>query len=181
MGSSWTTDWTHVPCFGRRIRNHWTTRKVSDCKFYKRLCKQLEKAMATHSCLENPMDRGAWWAAVYGVVQSRTRLKRLSSSSSKQFPMHLKMYLMEVWMPKYILKLDLMVYFQIPTLYIWKLKHRDIDLSLITHPESLWAWCGLSVKTQSHYVLCCILLLYGASWVSASQDAGAVTLSPGCT
>ena len=33
-------------------------------------------------CLENPMDRGAWWAAVYGVAQSRTRLKRLSSSSS---------------------------------------------------------------------------------------------------
>ncbi|KAI4549228.1 hypothetical protein MG293_001558 [Ovis ammon polii] len=34
------------------------------------------------SCLENPRDRGAWWAAVYGVAQSRTRLKRLSSSSS---------------------------------------------------------------------------------------------------
>ena len=34
------------------------------------------------SCLENPRDRGAWWAAIYGVVQSRTRLKRLSSSSS---------------------------------------------------------------------------------------------------
>ena len=31
------------------------------------------------SCLENPRDRGAWWAAVYGVTQSRTRLKRLSS------------------------------------------------------------------------------------------------------
>ena len=30
--------------------------------------------MATHSCLENPMDRGAWWAAVHGVVESRTRL-----------------------------------------------------------------------------------------------------------
>ena len=30
------------------------------------------------SCLENP--RGAWWAAVYGVTQSQTRLKRLSSS-----------------------------------------------------------------------------------------------------
>ena len=28
------------------------------------------------SCLENPRDRGAWWAAVYGVAQSRTRLKR---------------------------------------------------------------------------------------------------------
>ena len=35
-----------------------------------------------YSCLENPMDRGAWRAAVHGVTQSRTRLKRLSSSSS---------------------------------------------------------------------------------------------------
>ena len=34
------------------------------------------------SCLENPRDGGAWWAAIYGVPQSRTRLKRLSSSSS---------------------------------------------------------------------------------------------------
>ena len=34
------------------------------------------------SCLENPRDGGAWWAAVYGVTQSRTRLKWLSSSSS---------------------------------------------------------------------------------------------------
>ena len=37
------------------------------------------------SCLENPRDGGAWWAAIYGVTQSRTRLKRLSSSSSKGF------------------------------------------------------------------------------------------------
>ena len=34
------------------------------------------------SCLENPRDGGASWAAVCGVTQSRTRLKRLSSSSS---------------------------------------------------------------------------------------------------
>ena len=34
------------------------------------------------SCLETPRDGGAWWASVYGVAQSRTRLKRLSSSSS---------------------------------------------------------------------------------------------------
>ena len=33
-----------------------------------------------YSCLENPMDGGAWWAAVYGVAQSQTQLKRLSSS-----------------------------------------------------------------------------------------------------
>ena len=47
---------------------------------------RMEKAMAPHSvglsCLENPTDGGAWWAAVYGVAQNWTRLKRLSSSSS---------------------------------------------------------------------------------------------------
>ena len=38
----------------------------------------LEKEMATHSqcsCLENPRGRGAWWAVIYGVTQSRTQLK----------------------------------------------------------------------------------------------------------
>ena len=40
------------------------------------------------SCLENPRDGGAWWAAVYGVAQSRTRLKWLSSSSSRQAKRH---------------------------------------------------------------------------------------------
>ena len=34
-------------------------------------------------CLENPRDGGAWWAAVHGVAQSWTRLKRLSSSRSE--------------------------------------------------------------------------------------------------
>ena len=37
------------------------------------------------SCLENPRDGGAWWAAVCGVAQSWTRLKGLSSSSSSVF------------------------------------------------------------------------------------------------
>ena len=36
------------------------------------------------SCLENPREEGAWWAAVYGVTQSQTRLKWLSSSSSSR-------------------------------------------------------------------------------------------------
>ena len=37
------------------------------------------------SCLENPRDGGAWWAAIYGVTQSRTWLKRLSSTSSSSW------------------------------------------------------------------------------------------------
>ena len=46
------------------------------------------------SCLENPRDGGAWWAAICGVAQSRTRLKRLSSSSS--------MYGYESWTIKFV-------------------------------------------------------------------------------
>ena len=37
------------------------------------------------SCLENPVDAGAWWTAVYGVTESRTWLKRLSSSSNRLY------------------------------------------------------------------------------------------------
>ena len=37
------------------------------------------------SCLENPRDGGAWWAAVYGVAQSRTRLKQRSGSSRNEW------------------------------------------------------------------------------------------------
>ena len=43
------------------------------------------------SCLENPKDGGAWWAAIYGVAQSRTQPKRLSSSSSLD-QRHLKIH-----------------------------------------------------------------------------------------
>ena len=43
------------------------------------------------SCLENPRDGGAWWAAVCGVAQSRTWVKRLSSSSSSSSS---KLYIM---------------------------------------------------------------------------------------
>ena len=44
------------------------------------------------TCLENPRDGGAWWAAVYGVTQSRTRLKRLSSSSKRLTDNHYCIY-----------------------------------------------------------------------------------------
>ena len=51
-----------------------------------KLVKEYDKAVYCHPvyltsiCLENPIDTGAWWAAVYGVIQSWTRLKWLSSS-----------------------------------------------------------------------------------------------------
>ena len=46
------------------------------------------------SCLENPRDGGAWWVAIYAVAQSRTQLKRLSSSSKET---HSKMQKRESW------------------------------------------------------------------------------------
>ena len=62
------------------------------------------------SCLENPRDGGAWWAAIYGVTQSQTWLKWLSSSS-QQIEFHLSPFL----------SVDLMIYF--PKEREWKGKH----------------------------------------------------------
>ena len=51
------------------------------------------------SCLENPRDGGAWWAAVYGVAQSRTWLKQLSSSNRHEVNrcFFLKMTNIDLW------------------------------------------------------------------------------------
>ena len=51
------------------------------------------------SCLENPRDGGAWWSAIYGVAQSRTRLKQLSSSSSKTSPTPFEHNGLLFWVP----------------------------------------------------------------------------------
>ena len=58
------------------------------------------------SCLENPRDGGAWWAAVYGVAQSQTRLKRLGSSSS--MPCCVTMFIFVLIFSKY--QIDLRKY-----------------------------------------------------------------------
>ena len=52
------------------------------------------------SCLENPRDGGAWWAAVCGITQSWTLLKRLSSSSSQSYGLPVVMYRCENWTVK---------------------------------------------------------------------------------
>ena len=75
-------------------------------------------------CLENPRDGGAWWAAIYGVAQSWTRLKRLSSSS------------------KYTLHLAKAMVFPVVTYgceswTIKKAEHQRIDAL------ELWCWRGL--------------------------------------
>ena len=69
-----------------QVYAHITNTKESEVEwFYENLQGILGEGNGTPlqcSCLQNPRDGGAWWAAVYGVAQSQTRPKRLSSSSS---------------------------------------------------------------------------------------------------
>ena len=74
----WTEELGRLQSMGsRRVGHDWVT-SLSLFTFvhWRRKCNPLQ-----YSCLENPRDRGAWWAAVYGDAQSLTRLKCLSSSS----------------------------------------------------------------------------------------------------
>ena len=66
--SPWTRDRIYVPCIGRWILIHCTTREVP----YSLLIwgRGVENGNPLqNSCLENPMDRGAWWATVNGVAE----------------------------------------------------------------------------------------------------------------
>ena len=80
------------------------------------------------SCLENPMNGGAWWAAVYGVAQSQTRLKRLSSSSSSN---------MSVYIKKIHLAVNLkFMYFNVISYFLHRLHDlRQIILSKLPFPH----------------------------------------------
>ena len=62
-----------------RVRHDWATSLSLSC------IGEGNGNLLQCSCLENPMDGGDWWAAVYEVAQSRTRMKRLNSSSSSRF------------------------------------------------------------------------------------------------
>ena len=69
------------------------------------------------SCLENPRDGGAWWAAVSGVAQSWTRLTRLSSSSSKD--------------PSPSPKTSFFFFFCFGVLIIWQLWEKNVKFANI--------------------------------------------------
>ena len=81
---AWKIPWTEEP--GRlrsmgswRVGHDWAT----SLSLFTSCIGEGNGTLLQCSCLENPRDGGAWWAAVYGVAQSRTWLKRLGSSSSR--------------------------------------------------------------------------------------------------
>ena len=80
---AWRIPWTEEPgrlqsMGSRRVGHNWATSLSLFTFMHWRRKWQPTPVF----CLENPRDGGAWWAAVYGVAQSRTRLKQRSSSSS---------------------------------------------------------------------------------------------------
>ena len=79
--SSLTRDWSCAPAAEAWSPNHWTARKVPNSWLLMGRTGEGNGTPLQYSCLENPRDGGAWWAAVHGVAQSQTQLKQLSSSS----------------------------------------------------------------------------------------------------
>ena len=80
---TWKIPWTEEPdrlqsMGSLRVRHDWAT----SLSLFLSCIGEGNGNQLQCSCLESPRDSRAWWAAVYGVTQSRTRLKRLSSSSS---------------------------------------------------------------------------------------------------
>ena len=77
---AWKIPWTGEPIrlqsMGSRVRHDWATYFHSSLS----CIGEGNGNPLQCSCLENPRDRGAWWAAVYGVAQSRKRLKWLSTA-----------------------------------------------------------------------------------------------------
>ena len=81
---AWKIPWTEEPnrlqsMRSIRVRHDWTT----SLSLFTFMHWRGNGNPPQYSCLENPRDWGAWWAAVYGVAQSQTSLKQLSSSSSR--------------------------------------------------------------------------------------------------
>ena len=105
------------------------------------------------SCLENPRDGGAWWAAVYGVAQSWTRLKWLSSSSSS---------------------IEIIMWFLSFNLLIWCITL--IDLCILKNPwipeiNPTCSWC-------MSFLMCCwilfakiLLRIFASMFINTSKSS----------
>ena len=80
---AWTIPWTEEPG-GLQSMGSWRVDTTEWLHFHFSLSciGEGNGNLLQCSCLENPRDGGTWWAAIYGVAQSWTRLNRLSSSSS---------------------------------------------------------------------------------------------------
>ena len=108
------------------------------------------------SCLENPRDGGAWWAAVYGVAQSRTRLKWLSSSMG---------ILSMLWKPicQFVAPLDHLPFPCASPLHL--LSHHLLFISIITRMCIRTSYAIITFESCGGYqTLTNFLTLYLRKW-----------------
>ena len=95
-------------------------------------------------CLKNPRDGGAWWAAVCGVAQSRTRLKRLSCSSSSSCLME---YYFEFLKKNFV---QIILYYRLSL--FWGFSHFLKGRNMLT-----------SIQFMNAFLIRCFWLLHGIS------------------
>ena len=86
-----------------------------------------------YSCLENPVYRGAWWAAIHRVTQSWTRLKRCSSSNSKHL-LQAKLYCVSNSPWRASLETNDIRYGLDTTTFIPKIQTKKLRLRELTYP-----------------------------------------------
>ena len=107
------------------------------------------------SCLENPRDGGAWWAAAYGVAQSWTRLKWLSSSSSSQ------MIQIITWV--------MTVFFERGTPFsenrFLKSHHKDSLIEFRTHPDPVWPHIDPWFNCNCRDLISSKVTFCGSKWI----------------
>ena len=94
------------------------------------------------SCLKNPRDGGAWWAAICGVTQSQTQLKRLSSSSSLLQVMGSINFLVSISDNTKYCQMQMLTWALVSRVFLW-LHHSG----MIDCPHG-WLQCAL----KSHYL-----------------------------
>ena len=118
------------------------------------------------SCLEKPRDWGAWWASIYGVAQSRTQLKQLSSSSSSSRSSRQgTVYMLDRLNPS--VQFSSVQSFSHVRLFAtpWTVAHQP-SLS-ITNSWSLLKLMSIKlVMPSNHRILCCPLLLLPSIFLS---------------